>query len=50
MVAAAAMTVCHGQLGVSTNDMQLAVTNLSAGFTRVRNEGLGINLIEVSFS
>ncbi len=44
------LTVCRGQLGISPQDMQNAVDSLSRNFTRIRNEGLGVDLVEVRCS
>ena len=41
--------LCRGQLGISPQDMQNAVNTLSERFTTIRNEGLGVDLLEVSF-
>ena len=38
----------RAQLGVSTEDMQNAVRSLAERFTVIRDEGLGIDTLEVS--
>lgn len=40
---------CRAQLGVSTAAMQSAVNTLAQRFSSIRNEGLGIDSLEVSF-
>ena len=37
----------RAELSVSANDVQLAVDNLASKFTSIRNEGLGIDVLEV---
>ena len=49
VLAASLLSVCRGQLGISSEDMQGAVRSLSDTFTRmIRDDGLGVNLMEVS--
>lgn len=50
LVAAALLCVCRAQLGVTTEDMQNAVDTLAGRFSSIRNEGLGIDSLEVSFN
>lgn len=49
LVAAALLCVCRAQLGVTREAMQNAVDSLAARFSSIRNEGLGINSLEVCF-
>lgn len=39
--------LCRGQLDVTLEQMQVAVDTLAARFSTIRDEGLGINLLEV---
>ncbi len=47
VLAAAQLSICHGQLGLNDAGMQSAVDKLSSMFYEIRNEGLGIDSLEV---
>lgn len=50
LVAAALLCVCGAQLEVTGEAMQSAVDALAARFSSIRNEGLGINSLEVFYT
>lgn len=47
LVLLAVVTLCRGQLDVTPVEMQTAVDTLAARFSTIRNEGLGIDQLEV---
>lgn len=48
LLAASQVLPSSAELGVNTTDMQKAVDTLASTFTSIRNQGLGINALEVN--
>ena len=48
LLLAATLSLCRGQLELDTEGMQRAVDSIAWSFTAIRNEGLGIDSLEVS--